>query len=262
MEEDFISLSPDDKFCFSCTSNLSCFNECCRDLNQFLTPYDILRLKNNLGISSGIFLKTYTSHHTGPETGLPVITLKTNCASGSICPFVTPFGCKVYNDRPSSCRTYPLARLVSRNRESGSLSEYYTMIKEKHCLGFNNGKEQTVSKWIIEQDIEPYNRMNDMLIEIISLKNQIIPGGLDIESGYLFRMALYDIDAFRSQIFPKGIEPDKIMNDDLIAAGQDDTALLCFAFSWVKHNIFLKISSGKVWLIHQKLIKTKETPIS
>jgi len=244
MEEDFITLSPDDKFRFSCTSNLSCFNECCRDLNQFLTPYDILRLKNSLGISSGKFLKTYTSLHTGPETGLPVITLKTSSASGSICPFVTPSGCKVYKDRPSSCRTYPLARLVSRNRESGSLSDYYMMIKEKHCLGFNDGKEQTVSKWIIEQDIEPYNRMNDMLMEIISLKNQMIQGELDIKSGYLFRMALYDLDGFRSYLLTDKEDHDAINESDNNDLKQDDTALLVFAFSWVKQNLFSNISSN------------------
>ncbi|MFO7667757.1 MAG: YkgJ family cysteine cluster protein [Desulfobacterales bacterium] len=238
MEEDFISLSPYDKFRFSCTSNLSCFNECCRDLNQFLTPYDILRLKNNLGISSGLFLKTFTSHHIGPETGLPVITIKTNLASGSICPFVTPSGCKVYKDRPSSCRTYPLARLVSRNRESGRLSEYYTLIKEKHCLGFNNGREQTVSKWIIEQDIEPYNRMNDMLMEIISLKNQLVRGELDIKSGYLFRMALYDIDGFRSYLFTDKERLDALNDSYINTLKQNDTALLVFALSWVRQNLF------------------------
>jgi len=243
MEEDFITLSTDDKFGFSCTSCLSCFNECCRDLNQYLSPYDIVRLKNSLGISSGIFLKTYTSQHTGPETGLPVLTLKTNSASGSICPFVTPSGCKVYKDRPSSCRTYPLARLVSRNRESGSLSEHYMMIKEKHCLGFNDGKEQTVSEWIIEQDIEPYNRMNDMLMEIISLKNQMIPGELDIKSGYLFRMALYDLDGFRSYLFTDKEDHDTLNESDNNALKQDDTALLVFAFSWVKQNLFSNISS-------------------
>lgn len=238
MEENFIYLSPDDKFRFSCTSNLSCFNECCRDLNQFLTPYDILRLKNGLKISSGMFLKTYTSHHTGPETGLPVITLKTDSASGLICPFVTPSGCRVYKDRPSSCRTYPLARFVSRNRESGILSEYYMMIKETHCLGFINGKEQTVREWIIEEDIEPYNIMNDMITEILSLKNQIIPGELDIKSAYMFRMALYDLDTFRAHFFSNEIRTHGFNEEDLNEAKQDDMALLKVAFSWVIKYFF------------------------
>jgi uncharacterized protein len=246
MEENFKQLSPDDKFRFSCTSSLTCFNECCRDLNQYLTPYDILRLKNNLGITSGTFLKTYTSFHTGQETGLPVITLKTDPASGSICPFVSQSGCRVYKDRPSSCRSYPLARLASRNRKTGIISEYYVIIKEAHCLGFNNGKEQTVREWITEEDAEPYNRMNDMMMEIISLKNQLIPGEMDIKSEYLFRMALYDIDGFRAQIFSKGIEQDNASNEDLIAGEKDDTALLRFAFTWVKHNVFLKTSLGTI----------------
>jgi len=60
---------------FECCSENPCFNECCRDLNQALTPYDILRLKRNLGISSQVFLKRYTSFHFGPGSGLPIVEL-------------------------------------------------------------------------------------------------------------------------------------------------------------------------------------------
>mgnify|MGYP001286477771 FL=1 len=120
------------------------------------------------------------------------------------------------------------------------------MIKETHCLGFNNGKEQTVREWIMEEDIEQYNRMNDMLMEILSLKNQIIPGELDIKSGYLFRMALYDLDLFRSHLFLNEIEPDAFNEEDINEAKQDDTALLRVAFSWVKKNLFLKTSHDNI----------------
>ncbi len=243
MEENFLPLSTDDTFSFSCNSCLSCFNECCRDLNQYLTPYDIMRLKNCLGISSGMFLKKYASYHTGPDTGLPVVTLKTDYATGSICPFVTPSGCKVYKDRPASCRIYPLARLVSLNRESGKRSEYYMILKESHCFGFKDGKEHTVKEWIIEQEIEQYNRMNDMLMEVISLKNQMIPGELDIKSGYLFKTALYDLDAFRAQLCSNKIQTDDFNEEEIKAAKQDDTVLLKIAFAWVKQNLFKKTFS-------------------
>ena len=44
--DDVISpLSLTDTFAFSCSARVACFNDCCRDLNQFLMPYDILRLK-------------------------------------------------------------------------------------------------------------------------------------------------------------------------------------------------------------------------
>lgn len=114
------------------------------------------------------------------------------------------------------------------------------MIKEEHCLGFNDGKEQTVREWIIDQDIASYNGMNDMLMEIISLKNQVMPGELDIKSGYMFRMALYDLDAFRSHLFSNEIQTYGFNEEDLKAAKQDDTALLRVAFSWVKQNLFCK----------------------
>ena len=78
MENNMTPLSLNDTFKFSCSKKVPCFNECCRDLNQFLFPYDILRMKNRLGLPSNLFLEQYTSQHTGPETGLPVITFKTD----------------------------------------------------------------------------------------------------------------------------------------------------------------------------------------
>jgi len=49
-------LKPEDNFRFACHDGLECFTRCCRDTTIFLTPYDILRLKNALGISSETFL--------------------------------------------------------------------------------------------------------------------------------------------------------------------------------------------------------------
>ena len=43
-------------FKFSCSPGISCFTECCQDVSIVLTPYDVLRLKNCLGISSDEFL--------------------------------------------------------------------------------------------------------------------------------------------------------------------------------------------------------------
>ncbi len=49
----------DNSFSFACHPGLSCFTECCRDLRLALTPYDILRLKNRLGLASNDFLDQY-----------------------------------------------------------------------------------------------------------------------------------------------------------------------------------------------------------
>ena len=76
MDNNMTPLELSDTFKFSCSEKVPCFNECCQDLNQFLTPYDILRLKNRLGLTSGLFLERFTSQHTGPESGLPIITFE------------------------------------------------------------------------------------------------------------------------------------------------------------------------------------------
>jgi Fe-S-cluster containining protein len=239
MNDNMIALSLNDTFNFSCSSSVPCFNECCRDLNQFLTPYDILRLKNRLDISSGLFLQQYTTQHQGPESGLPIITLKADYANQLKCPFVTSSGCMVYEDRPSSCRMYPVIRAVSRSRETGKISEHYMLLKEPHCLGFNEGQTQTVREWIKDQGVAIYNEINDMLMEIISLKNSLMPGPLDIKAKHLFHMALYDLDRFRSHIFEKGLLDNLHLDSETLeAVRNDDLALLKLGHKWIKQIFF------------------------
>lgn len=242
MNSNMIPLSENDTFFFSCSKNVPCFNECCRDLNQFLTPYDILRLKHRLDLSSGRFLEQYTTQQTGPETGLPIITLKPNDYRKRNCPFVTSSGCSIYEERPSSCRTYPLVRMASRSRETNKIAEQYILLKEPHCLGFEQGRTWTIREWIIGQDVAAYNEMNDMLLEIISLKNRLFPGPLDIKSRSAFHMALYDLDAFRSHIFEHHILDHWDLDEkDLDILKNDDIELLRLGHRWIKKTLMGRI---------------------
>ncbi len=239
MSEEMRPVLQDEMITFDCCPDVPCFNECCRDLNQSLTPYDILRLKNNLGISSGDFLRTYTSLHIGPESGLPVVTFKPNPDTGNACPFVKPDGCSVYEDRPASCRMYPLARAISKSRETGKITEYYALIKEPHCRGFEQKKAMRVSEWLANQNVARYNRWNDRLMEIISLKNQRMPGRLDGAMVDKFTMACYDLDAFRSAVFHEGLfEGLRIPSSVLESARSDDRALLDLGLSWIVWEMF------------------------
>jgi Fe-S-cluster containining protein len=239
VEPDLTAIALQETFCFACTPGVSCFNACCRDLNQFLTPYDILRLKIHLGLSSEQFLSRYTSQHTGPESGLPIVTLKPADSHDLRCPFVTEMGCSVYEDRPSSCRMYPLVRAVARSRKTGEISERFMLVKEPHCLGFNQGSPRTVQQWIGEQKIAIYNEINDKLVQIISLKNRLMPGGLDLKSRHLFFTALYDLDGFRSRVVNNGLLNDfQIDSAVLEKALADDVALLEVGIKWIEHVLF------------------------
>ena len=241
MTPKLVPISLEDLFCFSCSPDVPCFNACCRDLNQFLTPFDILRLKNQLGLSSEEFLAKYTNWHIGPETGLPIISLKPKDTQEMICPFVSKKGCMVYENRPSSCRTYPLVRAVSRSRQTGEITEQFMVLKEPHCHGFDHGKSQTVLQWIDQQEIAICNQINDKLMTLISLKNRLRPGPLDEKSRNLFILALYDLDNFRSQILNKGLLDGLDVDSALVdSALEDDIALLELGMEWIKHKLFGK----------------------
>lgn len=239
MSEDMIPVNLNDPMGFNCGVQNPCFNECCRDLNQALTPYDILRMKNALGVTSKVFLREYTSMHTGPGTGLPVVEFKPNPATGHACPFVTEQGCSVYEDRPGSCRLYPLARAIARDRVTGAVMEYFALIEEDHCQGFCKKEGMTIGQWIEGQDVAEHNLQNDKLVELISLKNQIMPGALDGAQSDIFYTALYDLDEFRDKILNQGLLKDRILPEELMAKIQtDDLALLDFGIAWVKYQLF------------------------
>ena len=230
---------PDETFRFACSPEVACFNACCRDLNQSLYPFDILRLKKRLGLSSGEFLERYTIHHIGPGSGLPIVTFKPIAASRLACPFVSEKGCSVYSDRPSSCRTYPLVRAISRCRETGRITERFMLLQEPHCLGLNEPQKQTVRQWIKAQEIETYNHINDKLVEIISLKSRVLPGPLDLKSRHLVYLALYDLDNFRNRIFENGLFGDFEVNPQkLETARTDDAVLLEVGMEWIKQVLF------------------------
>ncbi len=226
-------------FQFGCHRQVPCFNECCRDLNQFLMPYDILRLKRGLGLDSRVFLERFTRQHIGPRSGLPVVTLAPGDALSLTCPFVTPRGCRVYADRPSSCRTYPLVRVLSRSRATGKAEASYLLLKEPHCRGFEQTTNQSVSQWVENQQIGPYNRFNDPMLAIISLKNQRHPGPLDAAARQLFRLACYDLDSFRRAIredcLPDGGRPGEKL---LRAAESTDENLLMEGYRFLEKELF------------------------
>jgi len=241
MDDHMMLLEREDVFQFSCTSQVPCFNDCCRDLNQFLTPYDLLRLKNRLKVSSGEFLKQYTTCRNGPETGLPVVSLNPQTAPELRCPFVTPDGCRVYEDRPSSCRTYPLARLARRSRETGQITEQFVLLQEPHCRGFKQPHTQSVGQYLAEQEVETYNQFNDLLLEIISFKNRRLPGPLGIRDTYLFTLALYDQDNFKVQVQDNNLLQGLDLPAETISqALSDDIALLKLGHRWITHVLFKK----------------------
>lgn len=232
-EPQFIGI--DESFTFACGAQKGCFNQCCCDLNQFLYPYDILRLSRALKMSTREFLDAYTFIYTGDSTGLPVVSFKTSTREHNACPFVTDKGCAVYDDRPASCRFFPLARALARSREDGSITEYFAVIEDPICEGFIGGEVWTPRRWMESQGLVAYNKHNDRMMELISLKQQHMPGRLEGDDRKAFELACYDLDGFRGQVADGTISLDA---DRKQAVLDDDEALLGEAMGWIRERLF------------------------
>lgn len=232
-------LLPGQKFSFRCHKGIRCFTECCRDLNLFLSPYDILRLKNRLRISSGEFLREYGATNIGIVSGFPVMTLRMNKDEAKTCPFVTPEGCTVYSDRPASCRSYPLGRLVEKNRDTGGKKETYFLFQEDHCCGFEETSEWTIEQWLADQEIEVYNQMNDLFMELIISRDRSGKTRLTDEEMRNFALACYNIDKFKGAVFQEGfLDGFNLSSDYMNRLGSDELDLMKFGIKWAQFTIF------------------------
>ena len=226
-----------DKFKFSCHKDLSCFTQCCADVNIFLTPYDVLRMKNRLGISSEEFLAKYTLVPFNEKQKMPVVVLRMKDDEGKRCPFVSSAGCSIYEDRPWSCRMYPLG-FASPTEQVGD-EEFYFLMEEGNCKGFAAGPELTVRQWLEDQGILEYNEMGIFFKEI-ALHDFFQKGGtLDPEKMEMFYMACYNIDKFRRFVFESKFLQCFDVGPDLVEQIRaDDVELMKFAFKWLRFSLF------------------------
>lgn len=199
-------IAPASAFSFACHAGVPCFNACCRDLNQFLTPYDILRLKHHFGMSAVDFLARYTKTHIGPRTGLPVVSLAPLDRFERKCPFITPEGCAVYDNRPSSCRIYPLIRTSGGMDAEGRREVRYFLLREAHCRGGEESRPVTAAEWVVGQGLAPYNEMNDLTGDVIRAKNRYNPEPLTAAAQRIFYTLCYDLDGLRAGVFSPGLD--------------------------------------------------------
>ena len=139
---------------FQCHPGVSCFTKCCRGIHIVLTPFDIIRLKNRLQLSSDEFLAIYTEAQMLEKTDLPVVTLRLLDDEQSSCPFVKEDGCMVYEDRPSTCRYYPLGVATLAYKEGADQSGFYFFVNESHCKGFEEDQVWTVREWRENQGVD------------------------------------------------------------------------------------------------------------
>jgi len=215
---------------------------------MYLYPYDIIRMKNRLGISSERFLEQYTLTAFRDNPYFPSLMLKMSDENEKSCPFLNPKGCALYEDRPFSCRAYPLERAVARSGHNGKRAVCYFIANHAYCLGHKESREWSVQEWIENQQIQTYNDMNDLWVDIDTLFRGN-PWGSQGINGPAFKMAFmacFNVDTFRRFIFKStflsrfDVSPERI--EEVIAS---DVELVKFGFEWI---MFLLSGTGPLTL--------------
>ncbi|MHC1741495.1 MAG: YkgJ family cysteine cluster protein [Syntrophobacteraceae bacterium] len=223
--QDRPTLHAGDTFRFSCHDNLPCFTQCCRDVNIYLTPYDMLRLRRALGIKSGEILAKYTRLALAGPAKLPFVQLLMDPKTLR-CQFVTGGGCSVYDNRPWACRMYPL--------DLGSTEgEYRIFVGTDRCLGLREAVETVAGDWLAGQGVEPHLEMDRKFEEVI-------PAGFRPDDrlgdgvGHLLYLA-YDLDRFAELLKDEQFRTAYEIDDEMLRRlKEDDELLLRLAFRYIR----------------------------
>ena len=235
---------------FDCHPGVSCFTRCCKDADMYLYPYDVVRMKNRLSLSSGRFLDRYTFQAVRDNPYFPSVMLKMSDNEEKWCPFLSNNGCMIYEDRPFSCRAYPLERAVARAGNENERTVLFFVAEDPYCMGHEEVRQWTVNEWIADQEIHPYNDMNDLWVDIDTLfrTNPWGPQGMDSPALKMAFMACFNVDEFKKFIFESTfLSRFNVSRDRIDRLKTSDVELMTFGFDWVK---FFLTGKGPLRQVH------------
>ncbi len=235
-------LTREDSFAFGCHPGVSCFGDCCGDVNIVLTPYDVLRLKNRLGLTSEEFLDQLTVLPFAKEQRLPAPLIRMGDNEQKSCPFLDleKGGCQVYEDRPWACRMYPLGYAKAGEAE-GREEEFWFLMEEDGCRGFAESTSRKVGEWISGQGIEEYDEWGEKYRQLavddyLTTEKELTPQQMQ-----MFYMGTYELDTFRRFIFSSTfLERFEVSGDEQERLQSDDEALMEFGFRFLRFSLFGK----------------------
>lgn len=240
------------QFNFQCGPGVGCFTRCCQDVTIVLTPYDILRLKNRLGITSEDFIDQYTLPLTKPDSGLPVFILKMGEDPVKRCPFVSSDqGCAVYSERPWACRMYPLD---TREGDEGD-EEYFITADPRQCLGLAENNPQTAEEWEKGQGLDIYKEVEELFNQVTSAQRIWGDHKLDGKVQNMVLLACYNTERFRKFVFESNfLKLFDLSPEEMEILKTDDLELLKLGFKWLQFGLLGRSTIP----IREEVIKAKE----
>ncbi len=222
-------LTESSPFHFACRDTLPCFTQCCRDVNIYLTPYDVLRLRKATGeMGSSEFLARYTRSFLAKTANIPVVQLLMDEKS-LYCPFVANSGCQVYGDRPWACRMFPL--------DLASAGGKYCLIAGKdRCMGLLERGTGSVGEWLEGQGVAHYAEMEN-LYQLV-MPERIKPGGGMNEGLGRILFLAYDLDRFAAMLKDERFLKFHDVGEEMLSRVRNDQEeLLKLAFVYIRSQL-------------------------
>ena len=197
-------------------------------------------MKRALNLSSGEFLEKFTISPFLSEQKLPLVLLKMQSDARKSCPFITPEGCAIYEDRPWSCRMFPLDIASSKTTDRPNGLELCFIVEEGFsCLGFEEDIKWTVADWYKNQGIDIYDKKCEPYKEITL--HGLFREDKDIEPAktMMFYLTCYDLDRFRTLLLESSFFSRFEVDAEVVAKIKtDDEALLDFGYNWLRFSLF------------------------
>jgi hypothetical protein len=133
-----------------------------------------------------------------------------------------------------------MASFHEGTQEEQSEEQFYFVVKEPHCKGFEEDKTWTIREWREDQGVNVRDRMNKGWMELVMRRKSFgYQATLSEQAKRIFFMASTDIDQFRNFVFDSSFlrtyDVDKETQDRI---KEDDVELLLFSYKVLASMLF------------------------
>jgi hypothetical protein len=144
-------------------------------------------------------------------------------------------------------------------QEDTPAEEFYFLVKEPHCKGYEEDQVLTIREWRKDQGIDESDEMNQEWMEIVMRRKSFgFQASLSEPAQKMFFLASTNLDKFRDFLLSSSfLDIYEVDDKTLTAIKEDDVALMKFSFKYLAASMF----GTKDLKIKDDVVKTRAEQI-
>jgi len=208
-----------------------------------------VRLKRRLEMDADRFIDACVDVVLRPAHPFPDVLLRMSEDDLRSCPFVAADGCRVYPDRPFTCRSFPLEKGLLTTAAGDPPRPVYLFRPPDFCRGPDQRRPTTARRWFRDDaDTARYDRMTGRWAAILhrlgASPDPWAGQGPEGQRARMVFMAAYNVDALRRFVFESSfLQRFQVRRELRRRIARDDERLLLFGLEWIE--LFLWGVRGK-----------------